>query len=123
MAEEFLGKTMKLTFFERKQKVEFGAVLEINDLGIVVLRDNYRKTGSPRTEIILRDDIVSICEPTETEKRKLKGKKAKTPAKPITTPVASASVEDEPTSTETVSSDLVDDSEFDDVDDLDFEND
>ena len=126
MAEEFLGKTMKLTFLERKQKVEFGEILEINDLGIVVIRDNYRKTGNPRSEVILRDDIISICEPTEGEKRKLSGKPKKAAAKPKTTkPVAQAPVEPEPepASTEAVSSDLVNDDDFDDVDDLDFEND
>jgi hypothetical protein len=127
MAEEFLGKQVELSFIEKKPRVKTGRILEINDLGVVFQVENYRNQGEAKSFLVLNDDITSISESTgkratakstfakkATAKKETKPEAAKPPVEP----------EPEPPSTETVdSSDLVDNSEFDDIDDLDFDND
>jgi hypothetical protein len=126
MAEEFLGKQVELSFVEKKPRVKTGKILEINDLGIVFQVENYRNQGEAKSFLVLNEDITSISEATG---KKATAKKAakKATAKKETKPEAAkppVEPEPEPPSTETVdSSDFVDDSEFDDVDDLDFDND
>lgn len=117
MAEEFLGKKVKLTYTEKKPKVISGKVLEINELGIVFEREDYRNSGS-RTELVLREDIVAIAEPLKKQK--------KSPAKPKTTPKPEVAAEPvppvpEPPSDNESSDDFVNDDDFSDEDDLDFD--
>ncbi len=123
MAEEFLGKQIELSFVEKKPRVKTGRVLEINDLGIVFQVENYRNQGEAKSFLVLNADITSISEATG-KKATAKKKTAKKTTKPEAAKPPAVEPEPEPPSTETVdNSDLVDDSEFDDVDDLDFDND
>jgi hypothetical protein len=118
MAEEFLGKNVSLNFLEKKPAIKEGKIESINDLGIVFTVENYRNSGLTRSEIILREDILGI---SELLPKIRKSKKGPAKPKPETPPVVARKEDPTPPGTDDLGNDFVDDSEFEDEDDLNFD--